>query len=153
MEREKRGRDSPAIQCFLLKEKFPLNVSHPFQVCERCQSSSCPCLVPLLSLLKSTRPICLLSAFISQHESDSLGKLKAHVYSHWRTSHYYAIYRPPVPQSSWCDCRELLRGVCGRSTGLDYFYISFGKGESISFSLQWCLLSLLTQITINLLLT
>jgi hypothetical protein len=38
--------------------------------------------VPLcMSLLKSTRHICLLSAFISQHASDSLGKLKAHVYA------------------------------------------------------------------------
>jgi hypothetical protein len=68
--------------------------------------------------------------------NDSLGKLKAHVYSHGGISHYYAIYRPPVPKSSWCDCRKLLRRVCGSSTGIDYFYISFVKGESISFSFQ-----------------
>lgn len=43
---------------------------------------------------------------------------------------------PLFPQSSWYDCRELLKRVCGSSTGLDYFYISFVKGESISLSLQ-----------------
>lgn len=55
---------------------------------------------PALSLLKSKRHICLLSAFISQRASDSFGKLKAHVYSCWGTSHYCAIYRSSATQSA-----------------------------------------------------
>lgn len=98
------GRKSPTTQCFLLRDQTPLSVSPSSQ-----RVWKMPTHDPSLSLLKSKRHICLLSAFISQRASDSFGKLKAHVYSCWGTGHYCAIYRSSATQTAPCG-RENCQG-------------------------------------------
>lgn len=94
------------------------------------------------SLLKSTRHICLLSAFISQHASDSFGKLKAHVYSCWEpaiTMQFPGLLHPAsVPQG---EERQELGWALG-APWFDYFATSFVPGDDTLFSLQWAPLSL-----------
>lgn len=91
-----------------------------------------------LSLLKSTRHICLRSAFISQRASDSFGKLKAHVYSCRGTSHYRAIYGPTATLSTWPRCWPGLPCLMTSAA-------RFVNGGDTLFSLAWAPLSLPSQ--------